>query len=138
MLSLYFNTALPSLSYLSINIGDISAILLTIELYSSYSSLVRDTFSPKELTPFERVEYLSTNSPNSFLLSLKVFFCCSKDEVSSSTSFFNSDLLVYALSINEIKPLIATDNPIVIAILRAVVASSNPIVANFVLIRLPI
>ena len=53
------NSALPCSSYPITRLGAISAILLEIERYSEYCSLVKSTFSENLLTPSDNSKNLS-------------------------------------------------------------------------------
>ena len=65
--------ALPSSVYPATRVGNISAIWLTISLYSAYSAVVNETFSPKLLTPVDKFSYLSANFSAVEALSFAVF-----------------------------------------------------------------
>ena len=99
-------------------------------MYSSYSSFVRETFSPRLFTPSESSSYLSASSSTRFALELASPKADLKVDVSSltfslviSTWFAKSDRYLTPLEISVIIPIIAIFPSKFIAILNPLLAT---------------
>lgn len=103
------------------NEGIISPISLTILPYLEYSSDVKETFSPKEFTPFDSVSNSGVNTSSRDFVVASSFFCSLNFDVTWSTLSDNSSSVTINLSNAPNTRERTVETPIVKAILRAIV-----------------